>query len=237
LYAFRAFIKFKIEDIYLRKKLINNLVKVTQAEPNITTKYLSNSKREDVIRNMTDDRYVLVAKIQNETGARARDILSLKKGSISFEKYQGLLALKLDIIGKGKKKNPKYIFDKELQQDILNFIKDKDIDKEYYFIDRSKCYDKNFDNMEIVFLTNYNWYWQELKKACIKSGIDPKQWGSHDYRRCIAREVYIATDKDVEQLKNFLGHARIETTLRYLKHSGLSTIDTSLLLARKNNRV
>lgn len=233
-YALKSFIKFKITDQNEQDKIIKNLVNVKLQEPIKHSVYLPDEKRNQVINNMDNDRHKLIARLMNETGARVGDILKIPRGNINFENYNGILAMKLDIIGKGGKRVPKWIFQKELQDEVLTFINDKYGDEKYYFVDRNNILNKNIDNDEVVIRTNYHWFWQDLKKALEKSNVNQKDFATHDFRRSTARDVFInpnIADKDPTVLQRFLGHARIETTMRYLKQSGLSNIETSKKLA------
>ena len=236
-YAIKNFIKWKINDIGLRNIIIKNLLQPKNEEPIKNSIYLSPIKRDEVIKNIENERHALIFKIQNVTGARIGDILKLKRGSISYENYNGTIAMKIDIIGKRGKRNVKWIFEKKLQDEISDFIRDHYLDDYYYFLDFSKAH-KNSSEL-IVMRTNYNWAWQDLKIACYKAGVNPLDWSTHDFRRSISRDIWNDKDigKDPQLLQQFLGHARVETTLRYIKNSGYSNQEVSFRLAKKDGKI
>jgi integrase len=69
--------------------------------------------------------------------------------------------------------------------------------------------------------TNYTNYIRDLKTAMNKKGIPLKDFTPHSFRKCYARTIWDKT-KDIQLLKKQLNHERVETTLRYLEHDGLS---------------
>jgi len=234
-HAIRAFIKWKIEDQSVKTTLLKNLVKPKNDDPEQDRVYLSHEQREKVIESLENEKHRLIAKLQEQTGARIGDVLRLKRGSISYENYEGKLAMKIAFIGKRGRKSNKWIFDKKLQEDIMAFIKEHYLNDDYYFIDFSKAWNRSSEYT--IIRTNYNWYWQDLKKALDKCHIDKDRWATHDFRRSISRDIWDdeKMGKDVQLLQNYLGHKNTSTTLRYLKHSGLSNRDVSKRLAEKQN--
>jgi integrase len=238
-FALRSFIKWKILDNGKRNMILKNLIKPKNEEPIKNTIYITPTKREEVLSYVQDPLNQIMYRIQNETGARIGDIIRLKRGSINFENYNGILAMKIDIIGKRGKKNPKWIFDKKLQNDIMKFIDEEYLDEYYYFVDfKDSRHNKNSDEYTIM-RTIYNWAWQDLKVACYKAGVDPTVWSTHDFRRSKSRDIWNdeVLGKDVELLQNFLGHAQVGTTIRYIKNSGLSNQEVALRLANKNGKL
>lgn len=233
-YALKAYLKFKLSDLSVRNKILKNLVPIKLRDPVKYTVHLTNTKREEVISYLIDERHRLIAKIQNSTGARVHEILCLKRGTITFDNYNGQLAMKLGIMAKGGRRLPKFIFNKELQQEIMDFISEKDIDPIFYFMDRTKMHKNNKDDERIAVSSNYHMYWEELKEACRKANVNPTDFSTHDFRRCVTREVYDMTNRDIRATQDFAGHQRTETTLRYLKHSGLNTIEISKQLEQKH---
>lgn len=236
-FAIRSFIKYKILDNSLRLMLTRNLLKPKNTEPTKTTVYMTPTRREKVISMISSVKHQIIAKIQMQTGARVGDVLKLKHGSITYEGFNGALAMKIDFIGKRDKKVTKWIFDKNLQKEITDFIRDHALGDTYYFLDFERSYIRT--TLNGVIRSNYKWYWEDLKNALIKCGFDPKTWSTHDFRRSISRDVWDDKDigRDIEILKNFLGHANVSTTLRYLKHSGVSNRDVARHIAIKNGKL
>lgn len=226
-FAMRDFIKWKITDSGLKNILLKNLLRPKFDEPENKTVYLSLEKRREIIEGLEEEKHQVIAKIQLYTGARIGDIFKLKRGSIAFENYEGKVALKITFLAKRGRRIVKWIFDKKLQEEIMQFIEDYYLDDYYYFTDFSKAHKGSSEN--IVMRSNYIWYWLDLKKSLDKMGIDKSTWSTHDFRRTIARDIWgdPKMGKDLELLKNFLGHQNVSTTLRYLSHSGLSNMEVS----------
>ena len=238
-YAIRNFIKWKVLDFGKKNLILKNLLKPKNEDPVKPSIYITPSKRAEVINNIKDPLYKLIFEIQNETGARIGDILKLKRGSINFENYNGVLALKIDIVGKRGKRNPKWIFDRKIQDDVIKFIEEEYLDDYYYFIDFNDKRHHKKTTEHMVIRTVYNWCWQALKIACYQSGVDPTLFSTHDFRRTKSRDIWNddVLGKDPQLLQNFLGHAQVSTTLRYIKNSGLSNQEVALRLARKNGKL
>lgn len=235
-YALKYYIKWKITDVSLRNRILENMIIPEKKDPVYSSSYLTPGRREKIISMIKSEKHQIIASLQNATGARAGDIIKIKRGNITYEAYKDKVVMKIDIIGKRGKRNPKFIFDTKLQDRILNFIEEHNFDLEYYFVDFNPKKDKEL-TMNQIFKANYIKYWRDLKKALEKIGLDRKVFSTHDWRRCVARDIY--TDKelgnDVQILQQFLGHARADTTLKYLRTSGLSTIQVSEKLSERKN--
>jgi integrase len=237
-YAILSFIRFKIEDMGLKNSLIKNLIRPKYDPPIKNTVYITPKKREQVIEKIQNPLYKMIFKLQYNTGARFSDIIRIKRGAITYETFQEKVGMKLNIIGKGGKRVAKWIFDKKLQTEIIDFIRENHYDDEYYFLDFSVCKRKaRLDEWQAC-RTNYHWAWIELKKALYECGVDPKQWSTHDFRRNSAADVW--TDeiigKDIKVLKSHLGHSRVDTTLRYIDNMGLDNKNVALRMAQKSGK-
>jgi len=223
----KNFIEFKIEDGGLRKRLIDTLIRpplrysIKRERRNLTEEQIMS-----VINSLEKKKHRIIALIQSLTGVRAGDILNLEEGGINPEVYEGKEVLRLNIIGKGEKRNVIYIHDHVGQQFIWDYIlKSKTLTK-YYFLEKGtkkgregSLYDKNR-----LIRMNYLWYWYDLKQALDAHGINKEDFASHDFRRCFARRVWEKW-KDVHILQKILNHVNPSTTLRYLEQSGLQNID------------
>jgi integrase len=237
-YAIRAFVKYKFKDnITMRGSILKNLLRPKNADVEKNTVYLSPKKREEIIEYMEGEKHRLIAKIQHQTGARVGDVLKLNRGSINYEQYKGRLVMKIVFVGKRGVRVTKYVFDKKLQEEITQFIKDHYLDETYYFLEYDRSFKRSSEN--VIMRTNYHWYWQDLKQALMKAGVDKRSWASHDFRRCISREIWEDPElgKDLQLLQNFLGHKNPSTTLRYLRNSGLTTRDVSEKLAMRAGKL
>jgi site-specific recombinase XerD len=186
---------------------------------------LDDETREQVISLIKNYKHRLIARIQNVTGVRAGDIFRLKRGSITYEAYDDdTVVLRIDFLGKGGKRFVKWIFDTSIQAHIDVFLKSNYLNTEYYFIENETVRDKNKSDEVKVFMTNYHMYWKDLKQALTTAGVEYKEFASHDFRRTLARNVWNET-KDPVVLKEMLNHQDFNTTLRYLRGTGLQVRD------------
>lgn len=218
----RLYIKFKFEKDPRQTSLIRNLLKPKQEDPKRIVHHLDDDTREMVISLLKNYKHRLMARIQNSTGVRAGDIIRLKRGTISYEvdEVHDIPVMRIDFVGKGKKQFTKWIYDINTQTQIDLFIKSNLLDTEYYFLERGHrtC------NLHMHQFINYKEYWKDLKQALNMAGVQYKDWASHDFRRSFARNVWNDT-KDPVVLKEMLNHQQFDTTLRYLRGSGLQSKD------------
>lgn len=231
--ALKLFIKHYYEkDGKTSGALIRALIKPKVVDPKKHIHYLDDDTREQVIKLIKDYKHRIMARVQNYTGVRAGDILRLKRGTISYEAYQDkVVVMRIDFEGKGGRNFIKWIFDPKVQMEIDLFLKGNLIDTEYYFLERrtSRYYAPTFYNHVY---NNYQRYLKDLKQALDFYGIEYKQWATHDFRRAFARNVWNQT-RDPIVLKEMLNHAQFDTTLRYLRGSGLQSKDVYFQLFQK----
>lgn len=220
--ALKLYIKWKFEKDPRSQSLTRNLLKPKVQDPKKNVRYLDAETRDVVISLIRSYKHRLIARIQNTTGVRAGDIIRLKHGSITYEvdEVHNIPVMRIDFTGKGKKHFVKWIYDEKVQTQIDLYLKANMIDTEYYFLDRGT---RTCDLHMHCFL-NYKEYWKDLKQALTLTGVDYKEWASHDFRRSFARTVWNDT-KDPVVLKEMLNHQQFDTTLRYLRGSGLQTKD------------
>jgi hypothetical protein len=198
-------------------------------------KYLDDETKSQVIKLIKDYKHRIIARIQDVTGVRAGDVIRLKRGSISYEPYNDeVVVMRIDFVSKGGKHIVKWIFDESLQTQIDLFIKNNILDNEYYFLERERS--NKGSSLITLYRTNYHNYWLDLKQAMDTLGIGYKDWASHDFRRQFARRVWNKT-KDPVILKDVMDHSRFETTLRYLKNSGLQTKDVYYEMNNEKNKI
>jgi len=222
--ALKLFVRFHFDNDSKRMNvLLRNLLKPKTNSPKKHVRYLDDDTREQIIKLLTNYKHRIIAKIQNSTGVRAGDILRLKRGSISYEAYNDeTIVLRIDFDGKGGKHFIKWVFDKDIQIQIDLFMKANILNTEYYFLERR--IDERPDTLYKDFRNNYNHYLMDLKQALNTYGLEYEDWATHDFRRSFARNVWNKT-KDPVLLKEMLNHEQFDTTLRYLRGSGLQVKD------------
>ena len=230
--AIKHFLKYKMKkDPGLRNMLTNNLLKPRPSDPVYSSAYLPIEKRTEVIARINSQKHKIMAKIQCQTGARAGDVLKILRGNITFESFDNKIAMVIVFIGKRKKRVVKYIYDRLLQDEIKDFISNNFLSEKFYFTEFNKS--KSITSEYNVLRVNYKWYLNDLKGALVASNVDPRLWATHDFRRAIARDIWEhpTMGKDLVLLQNFLGHSNVNTTVRYLRNSGLANKEASQKIA------
>jgi len=217
----KLYINWKLTDINTKKRIIETMFKPKLQDPETDRVHLKEKKLLEVINNLKEKKHRVIALLQMFTGARAGDILRMKRGSIISENDEKLVILRLNIIGKRKKLQPKVIYDEVMQQVILDYILVKFGYEDYYFLNVSKHRCERDENS--LLQMNYQWYWADLKQALGMSGVNPKMFATHDFRRCFSREIWNKFDKDISVLQKVLDHNDPKTTMRYLRISGIGT--------------
>jgi site-specific recombinase XerD len=233
-YVLKKYIEWKIEDRKIRDKLLEGLVHpIIKQNIKRERKYLEKDKIYEMINYMQHEKHQILAWIQTETGVRAGDILTLKKGSIVSEVYENEAVVKLKIVGKGDKQIVVTIFNKDLQNVLLNYTNSHiGNDGEYYFLE-----DNLYHPCETFFMlvrNNYRRYWYDLKQACTSVGMDINDYATHDMRRSFARRIWNRT-KDLVVLQKIMNHSDPRTTIRYLNQSGATNIDMYREMQKTNN--
>jgi len=227
-YALKAYIKWTFDDVKSRNEIIRNLIKIKPREDiKRERKHLPDEKLMTLINGMEHLKHRVIAIIMMFTGIRAGDILRLKKGGIVIEEYEDRKVMKLNVVGKGKKQRPVHIHNSDVIDFILHFITTNiNTYKDYYFVQlqQRKRWRFKIKSNEQLIATNYQWLWKDLRESLIKLGYSPKDFSTHDFRRCFARKVWEKW-KDVFVLQNMLGHRDPKVTFRYLRQSGLQNID------------
>lgn len=225
--ALKAFIEYKIGDAAIRNRLMENLIRPPlRTDIVMERRYLTEDEIIDVINRLESPKHRIMSLIQSLTGVRAGDILRLRRDNIMPEVYKGRPTLRLNILGKGKKRNVIYIHDEIAQEVIMGYVANNYNHDEYYFIELGKMTNRKgtLDNEFRLMRMNYWWYWADLKQALQSIGADVKDFATHDFRRCFARRVW-EKYKDIHILQGLLSHSNVATTIRYLDQSGLKNID------------
>lgn len=224
----KKFIQFEFEkDSIIRNKLIDGLIKPKMnTDIKVVRRNLKDEEIVEVINNLKREKHKIVALLQHLTGARAGDIMRLKRSHVIPDQYKGNEVLRMVLIGKRKKQNTVYLHDKIGQELLFNYMTTKLNWKEYVFIEKGnkKYREGNVNNTFMMEKMNYWWYWEDLKTALQTAGIRKEDFASHDFRRCFARKVWDKY-KDIQVLQNLLNHTNPGTTLGYLKQSGLHNRD------------
>lgn len=223
----KSFIEYRIDNINLRNKLMTGLIKPKERHDIIRErKHLSEDKLFEIINYLDKEKHRVIAIIQALTGRRAGDILRLKIGGIMPEILNNQNVLRMNILGKGKRRSVVYIFDEIAQEVIMNYITNNPGCGDFYFITKGTMRGRegSLDSDYRMVSMNYKWYWMDLKQALEIANVDKEMFATHDFRRCFARRVW-EKFKDIHKLQKALGHSDPRVTLRYLEQSGLQEAD------------
>jgi len=236
--ALKAFIEYKIADANIRARLIDNMIRAQMnSDIKMERKYLSEEEILEVVNHIKQSKHRVIALIQMLTGVRAGDVLRLKRDNIMPEEYKGHPVLRINITGKGKKRNVIFIHDEIAQEVIMDYITQIYNHDEYYFIELGRMKGRKGDitNEFKLQKMNYNWYWADVKEALQSCGINFKDWATHDFRRGYARRAWEKW-KDIHILQSLLNHSNPAVTLRYLSQSGLRNVDYHYEMQMGNNK-
>jgi integrase len=223
------------EDIELQKDILDAIKVLGKKnfDPKKETSYLEDYEQMQVINNLKMYKHSLIAWIQKETGVRAGDVLRLKRHNesndtdIKFALYDKEIIMNIRFTQKGDKVRIIPIFNQELINALDEYISTVFLDEEYLFCSREKVREQNKKDYFKVENKNYYDYWKDLKETCTKLGLDPHKFTSHDIRRNFASDVWTNTleRKDLLALQKAMGHSHVDTTIRYLRTSGLEVQD------------
>ena len=229
--ALKSFIEYKFGESAVKTKLVKGLIRPKERYDIVRErKHLNENQIFDVINQLDSPKHRIIALIQSLTGVRAGDIMRLKRGDnnsgILSELYNNKPVLRLNIIGKRRKRNVIFIHDKIAQELIMEYITNNINFNDYYFIELGKMKNRSGEHNEehALIRMNYNWYWNDLKQALQTCGVNRQDFATHDFRRCFARRAW-EKYKDIHVLQSLLNHADPKVTLRYLEQSGLKNVD------------
>lgn len=165
--------------------------------------YYPKEKLIEIINAFESPKWRLVASIQFDTGLRTSEILSIERPNIKYDQSGNLTIYS---IGKGEKNNISFVSRKT--EDALKMWLDY-TDAFYIFLN-SKSID-----LRRAIETNGRYYRKALYKAS-KNVFGVPKMTTHDFRRNIAADIYNKT-KDIYQIKGFLNHSRIATSIKYIE--------------------
>ena len=194
-FAFFHFLKFLGMDLEYK-----DILKIKRTPKKRMGVYLDREKLMGLINMIVDDGYRIVAIIQNLTGSRSQDVLSLRRDKVEI-KPDGIT---LHLLVKGMREHIVLIPFPEAQR-ILDFITDKG---DYPFLRGKQT------NLTKWVNNNYRHYYDAVKEASRIVGVP--EFSTHDFRRNFATDVYKGTN-DLFLVKMLLGHSSIETTAGYLQ--------------------
>lgn len=199
-YAFKHYLKF-----INRKSLYEGLVEVKIKPRKKLGTYLPERMIRKIILNIHKDPFMDIALLQYATGARAKEIITLKEEKIDLEFNEKIIRIMLE--GKGGKERPVFL-SKQFEPILKKYLKGK---AGFLFLAESSLYAEEID-IERIVATKRTYLYNELRKSALSLGIN--SFGTHDFRRNVA-EILKRKTGDIRLVQKALGHASIMTTVRY----------------------
>lgn len=258
-YGLKKYIMWKLPKGLKREEILEGIRIVRPScEPRYLQKrtQLSEFQLQDLEQALTRDWSKILMLVEKTTGVRVGELLRLKEGDVDIKYYrtknpqtgldEEVEVVRLQLTGKGNKLYTAYIFDEYVINKFYEYLTSIDMEKivikhrsrqpiyPYYFL-RSKL--RHLQNISThakfarVYRNVYQVYLMDLKQALQKTGVDPKTYATHDFRRHCASKFYLQT-KDIRALQLFLNHTKIENTIRYLKYSGLQVMDMHYMVQK-----
>jgi integrase len=207
-YAFRYYFKYLgIEERY------SELVKVKQKGRIKKGVHVSKEVLFEIIRNIKNPLYRDVAVLQYQTGARGREILTLREEDIDLYFSDDLISIR--ILGKGEKIRYSYVPNKK---SWIDFFKRNMSSAKLGFLfltDEFKDFPRGeFDRKVSSQMTLYYNY---LHRSAMEYGV--LGFGTHDLRRNAAEHLKKYKKVDMHTIKKILGHSNILITEKYFDES------------------
>jgi len=203
-FAFFHYLRFiKKENLY--KKIVP--VKLRPRKK--FGKYLKESLIRKIIINIRKDKFQDIAMLQYATGARAREIITLREENIDFDFSEEVIRIRLE--GKGGRERVTFLSQK-LKGYLEKYLQGKG---GYLFLPASMNLASE-EELETAINTQRTYFYNQLRESAHSLGLEG--FGTHDFRRNVA-EIVRKKHKDPFLVKKILGHANINTTLRYFSDS------------------
>lgn len=205
-FAFRKYLE------YIKKpSLYEKIVPVKTPPRKKMGKYLPKNMILKIIHNIRGDKFQDIAMLQFATGARAREIITLKEENIDFDDIGGDNVIRLRLEGKGGKERMTYI---EMKYEAL-LQKYMAGSKGYIFLeDPARFADEAM--LQRMIDTQRSYLYNRLKDSAQELGIE--RFGTHDFRRNVA-SILEKTGFRYRTIQRVLGHSDLKTTMRYFNES------------------
>jgi len=196
-YAFRYYLTFIGKD-----KEYEKVVKIKTKPRKKSGNYLPNDELLNIVFNIEDKIYRLVALLQYLTGVRADDVLDNTWRNFKVND-DGSLTVTIKV-----KRGKEHIV----------FIPEKYSKRLTYFVEtcgRKYPFLRGESDTHLGLISNnYRYYWNAVKKSA--RGLGHDKFSTHDFRRNFLEDVFMKT-KDIRIAQNLAGHSSMMYTMKYLK--------------------
>lgn len=205
-YAFKYFLKYKgfEEDDEGTPLLFNKIVKVKIKPRKKLGVYVKEDMIKKIIYGIKVEKFRDIATLQYATGARAREIISLKEEQIDMNFDPGIIRLRLE--AKGGKENITFL-STDYETILRKYMKGK---PGYLFLSDMEI--QGDDIIERAIQTQRTYFYNVLQKSARSLGLS--KFGTHDFRRNVV-ELLKKRGTHIDTIKKALNHSSINTTLKY----------------------
>ena len=166
--------------------------------------YLNHSQILEILENIKDERFRDMATLQDATGAREREVFTIKNNLIDFEKD----VIKIRLEAKGAKERLIFLTNK-YKPLILKYYSEY----EYLFLPDEY---KHFDTLTFERTINSLRVYYSEAVANAAAGLGHSKFTTHDIRRNWIND-FMKKNPDINKVKQMAGHSHITTTLIYLQ--------------------
>lgn len=212
-YAFKHYLNYLNDpDVY------KNLVSVRRRSRKKLGKYVPGHLIRKIIKSVPKAKYRDVAVLQYATGARAKEILTLRSEDIDFGYHLDVIRVRL--IGKRDTERVTFLSSKY----EFTLKKYTESDDPYLFFSKSESLQDPTSFQKLI-ERERTYYYRDLQKALKKLGISG--FGTHDFRRNVADRILRSTG-NIHTAQKVLGHKSINTTLIYVNDNSPDIKDAVL---------
>lgn len=214
-YAFKPFLEYLgyPKDAEGTPLLFKEIVRVKQKPRKKLGKYLPQDMIVKLIASIPDAKYRDMAALQFDTGARAREIITLREENIDIDFQPDAIRIKLEPKGSSMSGKETISF---LRRDRESIIKKYMAGKPgFLFLPANLMYDED-EEIERVIQTERTYYYNNVRKGANAIGLD--KFGTHDFRRNVA-EILKRNKVHPRTIQKVLNHSSLNTTMKYWSES------------------
>lgn len=191
--VFSSFFDWLEDEDYIVKSPVRRIhrIKVEQ----VVKETISDEQLEQLKENCPTIREKAIIEMLVSTGMRVGELVNLDKKDIDFEERSCI------VLGKGNKQREVY-FDAKTKLHLQEYLNTRKDDNKALFVSKIKPYQR-------LSISQIEYLMREIGKKAKINKIHP-----HKFRRTCAT---LAIDKGmpIEQVKQLLGHTKIDTTMHY----------------------
>ncbi len=170
--------------------------KIHKVKQDITVQKVFTDENMVILRdNCTDARSKALVDLLESTGMRVGELVKLNRNDIDFEQRQTI------VIGKGSKEREVY-FNASAKLHLKEYLNSRTDDSPALFVQKKAPYNR-------LSISGIESSLRKLGQCANINKVHP-----HRFRRTMATEA-INRGMPIEQVQRLLGHAKIDTTMRY----------------------